>query len=516
MPARFLNQGSARNVDENRHFRTDHLEQTLGHRAARGGAVTLTAQLCKFLLSTAATIVLARLLTPEDYGLIGMVAILVSFLMMFQYMGLSTATIKWAHLDQQLVSELFWINIALSTTIAILTIGSAPLLVWFYHEPRLLAVTIGFALTIFLTGLGIQHEALLSRQMRFATLAAIDITSMLLGLIAALSSAWFGAGYWALVINQMVLSLVRVSGVWIVCRWRPDLPTLKLRSREMISYGGNLTGFNLANYFALNLDNALIGKFWGAQQLGLYAKAYQLLLLPLEQINGPLGTVAIPALSRLADSPDRYRTAYLKILQKIAMLTMPFVAFMIVTSDWLVLLLLGAQWQRTGRIFMFLGMAALIQPVTKTCWWLFISQGRSSEMLRTGILSSGISVACIIGGLPWGAIGVAAAYAASELCFVTPIVFWSVSRRGPVRFGDFFKTIAPGACASLCTLSVLIISRPWLQSFHLAWRLVLAFATTAIVSAGVLAALPTGRAAMQSSKEMFLLLIRGRRDAILP
>jgi len=131
-------------------------------------------------------------------------------------------------------------------------------------------------------------------------------------------------------------------------------------------------------------------------------------------------------------------------------------------------------------------------------------------------LSSGISVACIIGGLPWGAIGVAAAYAASELCFVTPIVFWSVSRRGPVRFGDFFKTIAPGACASLCTLSVLIISRPWLQSFHLAWRLVLAFATTAIVSAGVLAALPTGRAAMQSSKEMFLLLIRGRRDAILP
>ena len=284
----------------------------------------------------------------------------------------------------------------------------------------------------------------------------------------------------------------------------------------MISYGGNLTGFNLANYFALNLDNALIGKFWGAQQLGLYAKAYQLLLLPLEQINGPLGTVAIPALSRLADSPDRYRTAYLKILQKIAMLTMPFVAFMIVTSDWLVLLLLGAQWQRTGRIFMFLGMAALIQPVTKTCWWLFISQGRSSEMLRTGILSSGISVACIIGGLPWGAIGVAAAYAASELCFVTPIVFWSVSRRGPVRFGDFFKTIAPGACASLSTLSILIISRPWLQSFHLAWRLVLAFATTAIVSAGVLAALPTGRAAMQSSKEMFLLLIRGRRDAILP
>jgi PST family polysaccharide transporter len=478
--------------------------------------VTLTAQVCKFLLSTAATIVLARLLTPEDYGLIGMVAILVSFLMMFQYMGLSTATIKWTQLDHELVTELFWINIALSTVITILTIGSAPVLVWFYHQPRLLGITIGFAFTVFLTGLGIQHEALLSRQMRFATMAVIDVTSMVVGLVAALSSAWFGAGYWALAINQVVVSLVRVSGVWIVCRWRPSLPKLSFRSRAMISYGGNLTGFNLANYFALNLDNALIGKFWGAQQLGLYAKAYQLLVLPLEQINGPLGTVAIPALSRLADSPERYRSAYLRILQKLSMLTMPLVAFMIATSDWLVLFLLGSQWQETGRIFMWLGIAALIQPVTKSCWWLFISQGRTSEMLGTGVLSSGISVACIIAGLPWGAIGVAAAYAAGELCIVAPIVFWRAARRGPIRFADFYKTIAPAACASISALSILVISRPWLQGFHVALRIAMALAITAVVASAVLASLPAGRAAMQSSKEIFLLLIRGRKDAVLP
>ena len=171
-------------------------------------------------------------------------------------------------------------------------------------------------------------------------------------------------------------------GTYCVCRWRPGLPSRRFRSRAMISFGGDLTAFNFANYFALNLDNALIGKFWGAQQLGLYAKAYQLLLLPLEQINGPLGTVAIPALSRLADSPDRYRIAYLKILEKLTMLTMPAVVFMIATSDWFVLLLLGPQWQQTGRIFMLLGMAGFIQPVTRTCWWLLISQGRSRDMLR--------------------------------------------------------------------------------------------------------------------------------------
>jgi O-antigen/teichoic acid export membrane protein len=502
--------------DQNRHFRTDHLQADLGGRSARGGVLTMSAQVFKFVFSTAATILLARLLTPEDYGLIAMVAILISFLGMFQYMGLSTATIKWTELDHRLVTELFWINVALSTGITVLTIGSAPVLARFYHEPRLFNITIGFALTILLTGLGIQHEALLSRQMRFATLVLVDVASLIVGLVAALSSAWYGAGYWALVINQVVASLVRVSAVWIVCRWRPGLPTRKLRSRAMISYGRELTGFNLANYFARNLDNGLIGKFWGPQQLGLYAKAYQLLLLPLDQINGPLGTVAIPALSRLAESPERYRKAYLKILEKLAMLTMPAVVFMIASSDWLVLLLLGPKWQQTGRIFMLLGMAAFIQPITRTCWWLLISQGRSRDMLRAGILSSAVSVASIVLGLPWGAMGVATAYGASELFIAGPIIFWFTARRGPVRIADFYRTIAPAASASLCALAIVLICRPWLQEFHLALRVVLAFVITAAASFAILATLPAGRAAMQNSKETLLLLIGARKNAVTP
>jgi PST family polysaccharide transporter len=511
---KFSNKDQLSAGDQNRHFQTDHLQADLGGRSARGGALTLSAQVFKFVFSTAATIVLARLLTPEDYGLIGMVAILISFLGMFQYMGLPTATIKWTELDHGLVTELFWINVALSAGITVLTIGSAPVLAWFYHEPRLWGVTIGFALTIFLTGLGIQHEALISRQMRFATLALVDVGSLIVGVIAALFSAWYGAGYWALVVNQVVACTVRVGGVWIVCRWRPGLPSRGLRSRSMLSYGRELTGFNLANYFARNVDNALIGKFWGAQQLGLYAKAYQLLLLPLEQINGPLGTVAIPALSRLAESPERYRKAYLKILEKLAMLTMPGVVFMIGSADWLVLLLLGPKWEQSGRIFMLLGMAAFLQPVTRTCWWLFISQGRSRDMLRAGILSSVVSVASIVFGLQWGAMGVAAAYGASELFISGPLIFWFAARRGPVRLADFYRTIAPAASASLSALAIVLSCRPWLHEFHLALRVVLAFTLTAASSFAILALLPAGRAAMQNSKETLLLLIGARKSVV--
>src|SRR5439155_6207554 len=156
------------------------------------------------------------------------------------------------------------------------------------------------------------------------------------------------------------MTLVTVVGVWTVCRWRPGLPARGIGIRSMLSYGGNLTGFNVMTFFSRNLHNALIGKFWGPYQLGVYSRAYQMLLMPMQQINAPLAAVAVPTLSRLADSPERYRAAYLKILEKIAMITMPLVAFMIATSDWLVLVLLGPKWQEAGRIFMLLSIAAII------------------------------------------------------------------------------------------------------------------------------------------------------------
>src|SRR5678815_5297568 len=141
----------------------------------------------------------------------------------------------------------------------------------------------------------------------------------------------------------------------------------------MIRFGGNLTGFATINFFSRNLDNLLIGRFWGAQQLGLYSRAYQLMMLPIDQINEPITSVAVPSLSRMADSPEDYRRAYLRMLEKIAMLTMPAVALMIATSDWIVAIVLGPQWRDVGKLFTILGIVALIQPISNTTGWLFIT-----------------------------------------------------------------------------------------------------------------------------------------------
>lgn len=503
------------NDDHDHHFRTDHLQENLGRRSARGGMVTLAAQLLKFVTSTAAAIVLARLLTPEDYGLIGMVAIIVNFVGMFQYLGLSTATIKWTQLDHKQVSTLFWVNLSLSAVIMLATFASGPLLAWFYHEPRLIGIAIGYGIMLLLTGLSIQHQALLMRQMRFGVYALIEIASLVIGLIAAIIAAVLGAGYWALVLNQIVVWTVIVIGTWTACRWRPGLPRRGTGLRKMLSYGGNLTGYNFMQFFARNLDNALIGKFWGAYQLGLYSRAYQLLLMPIGQINTPLWSVAVPALSRLSDSPERYRAAYLKILEKIAMITMPGVIFMCATSDWLVLFLLGSQWTETAHIFRLLGVAAVMQPVTSSALWLFSTQGRTREMLNWGFFGSGIAVCSILVGLPWGATGVAFTYAISDLCISTPLLFWYVGRRGPVKPRDFYRTIAPSVCATLCSLAALLVFRPWLEVVHsLAVRLSLALLIAVASSLLIFSALPAGRLALRSLKDMLVMVFRRQRPSV--
>ena len=502
--------------DQNRHFRTEHLEKNLGSRSARGGAVTMAAQLFKFAIATAGAIVLARLLTPADYGLIGMVVIVVNFVGMFPFLGLSTATMRWSELNHRQVSTLFWINVGMSAAMMVVAMISAPLLAWFYHEPRLIAITFGYAVSLLIMGFYIQHEAILSRQMRFTAIAVVEISAQLLGFAAAIVAARYGAGYWSLVVNQLVMNSVTVIGVWIACRWRPGLPVRYSGVRAMLSFGGNLTGYSVVSYFARNIDNALIGKIWGGHQLGLYSRAYQMLLTPMQQINAPLVAVAIPALSRLADSPSRYRAAYMKILEKIAIVTMPLVAFMIATSDWLVVFLLGEPWRDSGRIFMWLGIAAIVQPVARSVLWLFTTQGRSREMFRWGIAGSAIAVLSIVAGLPWGAMGVAATYAVTDLCISTPLLLWYAGRRGPVSAADLYRTVAPAACAAVASLILVVAVRPWLVFFDsLAFRLSLAFVLTAVVSLLVLLALPAGRSAIRSSKETLLLLARKERESAI-
>ena len=407
-----------------RFFRTDHLKADLKGRSIRGGALTMMAQASRFVLQMGSTAVLARLLAPEDYGLIGMVAVVIRFVQLFKDLGLSAATVQAKEINHKQVSTLFWINLAVSCTITLLMAALAPAVARFYNEPRLTLIMFALAVTFIFGGLTVQHQALLRRQMRYTSLARIEVTSMIVGVVTAIVSAWYGAGYWALVLMQLATVIANAIGVWVACRWRPGLPRRDSNIRSMLAFGKNLTGFRLVNYFSRNLDNVLIGRYWGPQALGLYDKAYRLVLLPVEQINHPVTSVALPSLSRLATDPQKYRNHYYKAILVITTLGMPIMAFLFAAADQVIFLFLGQQWMESVLIFRCLMPAAFLGTFNVATGWVYQSLGRTDRQFRWGIITSTINVAVFLYSVRWGAIGVAAGYSLSQLLLLVPTVVY--------------------------------------------------------------------------------------------
>lgn len=276
----------------------------------------------------------------------------------------------------------------------------------------------------------------------------------------------------------------------------------------MLAFGGNLTGFRLVSYIARNLDNLLIGRFYGPVQLGLYTKAYGLLLLPLQRVNTPIATVSYPALARLMDSPARYRQTYTRIVTTMCLVTMPFVAFMIGTSDWVVLTLLGPRWIESARMFAWLGVSGLVEPFSSTAVWLFSSQGRGREQFQWGIISTVIIIGSIIMGMPWGPVGVAASYGLAGLFIRTPVLFWMAGRVGPVSIKDLYLGIAPLVCVCCAILLSLLAFRAWGAGANILVNLVVAAVITVIVTLAVLVMLPSGRIALRDLRALPALLLK--------
>jgi O-antigen/teichoic acid export membrane protein len=466
----------------------------------------------KFSISIVATAVLARLLTPHDYGLVGMVAVVTSFASLFKDLGLSLATVQKSEINYAQISTLFWINVALSVSLALIIVAMAPGVAWFFGEPRLTSITMLTSLGFILGGLSVQHEALLKRQMRFFALSLIAFVSMVSGYAAGIALAWHGAGYWALVFSQLTLLATNAVGVWLLCGWRPGLPRRNAGIRSMLSFGGSITGYSMVNYFAGSMDALLIGRFRGPEQLGLYAKAIQLTGLPTDQISEPIAAVTIPALSRLHDSPERYRQAYLRIMEKILMLLMPGLAFMIAAADWLVYIVLGPQWSETSRIFAFMAAGVLLQPLS-TAGWLLVTQGRTQHLLYWSMLSAPVSVVFIVAGLHWGAVGVAASYALGKILVMYPLMFWFVGRRGPVRTIDFYRLIAPFAIASVSALLACVAFRNLAHPTNRFLGVAGCFIITSVVDLLVLCLVPAGRSALRDVWRTVLFMVPARRGS---
>lgn len=496
------------------YLKVGDLSSDLGRRTVRGGAWATLGQTLKSLLEIASLLILARLLTPEDYGLVGMAVAVTGFLAMFKDMGLTMATVQRENITHAQVSALFWINAGLGILVTLAAAGSSFALAWFYDRPELVTITLVLAASFLFSGLTVQHEAVLRRRMAFGQLTLIQFLSLAISLSIAVYLALNGFGYWALVVETLVYSIANFVGVWLFCRWRPQLPAKAEGLRELLAFGFNLTGFSFVNYFARNLDDILIGRFHGAGDLGLYQQAYKIFRVPLTQINGPVSKVAVPALSRLASQKKRYRRAYMRILEKLLLITMPLGALLMGTSDWLVLSVLGDQWGEAAPILAVLGIAIFTQAIGNTTGWLFISQDRTRDMFRWGFIGAGTAIISFLIGLPWGAFGVALAYSVVGIFIRTPWLLYYVGRKGPVRTIDFYLCAWPAALAALGSGLALYLFRVFTPFELPLLNFLIAIPVAVFAALVVIIVLPRGRAILYDGWVLLSKLKGDKEEAV--
>ena len=357
-------------------------------RTVRGGLYTVGSQLLRVALQTGSVAVLGRLLTPDDFGLIALVGSLTGFMLLFRELGLPTATVQAKTLNHAQVNTIFWINVGMATLLAAITASLAPAAAWYFGDPRLTAVMIVLAGLFIVGGLTVQHKALLRRSLRIGVVQSWQVAGQTAGIVAAIALAWVGANYWALVASQVVSATVLMVGCWLASGWRPGWPGWGQGSGAMLRYGGELTATNLLTYWSKNLDNLLIGKVWGSASLGVYSKAYGLLLLPVQQFTRPMAAVVMPGLSRLQDDPPRFASLLYRAMHLLAFACLPTVVVLAWYADEVIRVVLGPQWTEAGPLFRVLAFAALCQPVSAGCTWLFLASGRTGAMLRFSVVQT--------------------------------------------------------------------------------------------------------------------------------
>jgi PST family polysaccharide transporter len=443
------------------HFNTGHLLKGLGERSISSGVVVAMSQATQFGLNLVATMFLARMLLPRDFGVVAMVLTVMSFLRVFKDIGLSTATIQKEGITHAQVSNLFWINLAVSGAISAMLAASAPLIAWFYHEPSLVKITLALSATLLLNGAMAQPLAILSRQMRFKLIAMIQITSLLAAVLLAIGMAWWNCGYWSLVGFQLAVPALACVLTWVLSRWRPQLPSRNSGIRSMLQFGANLSAGGLVWSTARGSDGLFIGRVWGPASIGLYSRAAALLNRPMEMAIMPLESVLVPTLSRLQSDPASYRRIFLQVFEFIALATSFVSALVFVLARPLTLVILGHKWEQAAPIFAAFTISALYFPVSTASTWLFASQGRGRDSLRTSLLCSGVTVLAFLAGLPFGPVGVAISFSAASLLILLPIHFGFAGREGCVTaanlWGAFLRQVPVWAvvCGAVWPVRVL-------------------------------------------------------------
>jgi PST family polysaccharide transporter len=400
----------------------------LGRIAARGAAVTMGGQGVRMVIQIASVIILAKLLTPHDYGVVAMVLAVAGIADIFRDFGLSSAAVQAKSLSHAQRNNLFWLNSALGLLLCLIVAAGSPLIASFYHEREVRGIALALSLTFLLNGLATQFRADLDRHLRFGQLALVDIGTQVAGLVVGVVLAVNGAGYWALVAQQLLNSALTLAAVAILAGWLPRRPTRNAEMSGLLRFGWHLVGTQLIGYATNNVDSVVIGHRFGAAPLGFYNRAFQLLMAPLTQVRAPTTTVALPVLSRIESDNKRYSAFLIRGQIGLGYTLVVGLAVVGAAAEPIVQLCLGSQWSAVTPILRILAFAGATTTLSYAGYWVFLSRGLTRELLRYTVLVFVLRVVCVLVGSVHGLIGVAVGYAVAPT-IAAPLSLWWLSRK---------------------------------------------------------------------------------------
>jgi len=415
-----------RPFDANGAFRPFHEGgDDLRRLAVKGAGLSVLSGVSEVVFQVGGAVVLARLLTPADFGILAMVTTFSQLLSNFSLNGLTEAVLQREEMDHFLASNLFWINASLGLFLACGFGAAGPLLAHFYHEPRVTAVAIAVSATVFFFSVSILHQALLKRAMRFSSIAANDIIAKFISVSVSIVLAWAGWRYWALAAGIVAQTVCVSVGAMILCRWVPSRPRRVPGTLAMVKFWARVYGRFGINYGARNTDNVLVGWRFNANTLGFYKRAYDLFAVTGSVLVSSLANVAVSALSRLSKNSEQYKRALLSALEMTAFVGMGVGVILTLAGKDLIRVLLGPQWNETGRIFAYFGPGVGVMLLYGTHSWLHLSSGRPDRWLRWAMLEFAVTVSFFGLALPWGPVGIAVAWSASFWILTIPALSYA-------------------------------------------------------------------------------------------
>lgn len=399
----------------------------LAARSARGGGAIMLGQALRVVLQVLGVIVLSRLLTPADFGIIAMTTAFLLLGDLIRDFGITTAALQLRTLTHQQASNAFWMNFTLGSIAAGLLTLCTPLIVTLFGQPALATVIPVMAVSLVLNGAQAQIQVQLARSMRFFSIAVTEVIAQGLGLVSAITVALLGGGYWALVAQLLVGAAALLVMRTGVARWLPSRPRRGHGAAQLARSGLEYGVANFLSYLASNVDTMLIGIRFGASSTGYYSRAFQILALPMTSILGPLTQVVIPTInSAVRDGRSRW-SLMVRIQYLVASPVVLMFAVGSALAGELVPLVLGPGWEPSVTIFQWLAIGGAIQVFSHVSYWRFVSWGLSRQLLYYNIVTKTVCVGILFVGALISVDAVAIAYSLG-LALSLPVNLWWLSK----------------------------------------------------------------------------------------